>query len=47
MVLEFADVPSAQRARSAMHGRRFGGRTVVAVYLAEDKYAAGQYDHLG
>lgn len=42
--MEFADAGSAQKARNAMHGRRFAGRVVNAKYISEESYAAGQYD---
>lgn len=35
---------SAMRARNAMHGRKFGGRTVIATYLPEEKYIRGDFD---
>ncbi len=44
VVIEFMDVISAVKARNAMHGRKFGGRTVTAVFLPEDSYVAGRYD---
>ena len=44
VIIEFADVNASVKARNAMHGRKFGGRTVVAAFLAEDKYAIGQYE---
>ncbi|GFH05877.1 U2 snRNP auxiliary factor large subunit, partial [Haematococcus lacustris] len=37
VIIEYDDMASALRARNAMHGRKFGGRTVVATYLPEDK----------
>lgn len=44
VIIEFVDINAAVKARNAMHGRRFGGRTVVATYLQEDNYYRGQYD---
>ena len=44
VIIEFADVLSAVKARNAMHGRKFGGRTVTAVYLPEDSFAVGRFD---
>ena len=46
MILEFSDVSAAQGSRNSMHGRRFGGRTVMASYLSEANYVTGQYDVL-
>lgn len=44
VIIEYEDGGSAMRARNAMHGRKFGGRTVVATYLPEDKYLRGEFD---
>lgn len=44
VVIEFVDMNGAVKARNAMHGRRFAGRTVSAIFLPEEAYAAGQYD---
>jgi splicing factor U2AF subunit len=44
VIVEFADVAGAVKAQSILHGRRFGGRTVVATYLSEAQYAAGDLD---
>ncbi|CAD7696278.1 unnamed protein product [Ostreobium quekettii] len=44
VIIEFSDVNAAVKARNAMHGRKFGGRTVVAAFLLEEKFAAGQYE---
>ncbi|GFH06919.1 U2 snRNP auxiliary factor large subunit, partial [Haematococcus lacustris] len=44
VIIEYDDMASALRARNAMHGRKFGGRTVVATYLPEDKYLRGAFD---
>jgi len=44
VVLVYADAAGAGAAHQALHGRRFGGRTVRAVYLAEEAYARGAYD---
>jgi hypothetical protein len=32
------------RARNAMNGRKFGGRTVIGTFLSEDNYIRGQFD---
>ena len=44
VVIAFEDMNGAVKARNAMHGRRFAGRTVAANFLSEEAYAAGQYD---
>lgn len=36
-------MPAAAQARNAMHGRKFGGHTVIGTFLEDDKYAAGQF----
>lgn len=42
--LEYADVEGSTKAKMGMHGRKFGGNQVVAVFYPEDKFAAEQYD---
>lgn len=42
--MEFADVESAEKARNAMHGRRFAGRVVNARFISDDAYATARYD---
>ena len=42
--LEYADIDGATKAKTALHGRKFGGNPVVAVCYAEDKFANGEYD---
>lgn len=44
VVIEYPDADSASKARMAMHNRRFAGRTVTAIYLNENSYAAGNLD---
>lgn len=44
VIMEFNDVSSAAKARTAMHGRRFAGRVVNATYLTEEAYFSGRYD---
>ena len=44
VIIEFADVSGAMGAQKTLHGRRFAGRSVVATYLSEAAYAAGQLD---
>eukprot|EP00798_Chlamydomonas_sp_ICE-L_P018171 gene18171-24603_t len=46
VVIEFADMMSAVKARGAMNGRKFGGRTVTAVFLPEESFAIGQFDDI-
>lgn len=43
VIIEYADVDGAVAARNAMNGRKFAGRTVVATFLPEDLYSAGQF----
>ena len=42
--LEYADVDGSTKAKTGMHGRKFGGNQVVAVFYPEDKFADGAYD---
>ncbi|KAL6908180.1 hypothetical protein ACP4OV_002350 [Aristida adscensionis] len=42
--LEYEDIDGAAKAKTALHGRKFGGNPVVAVCYAEDKFANGEYD---
>ncbi|KAL6654375.1 hypothetical protein ACP70R_007840 [Stipagrostis hirtigluma subsp. patula] len=42
--LEYADVDGSTRAKTGMHGRKFGGNQVVAVFYPENKFAAEEYD---
>lgn len=42
--VEYANTQSSAKARASLHGRKFGGNVVVAVYYPEDKFSAGQYD---
>ncbi|KAL3650447.1 hypothetical protein CASFOL_006850 [Castilleja foliolosa] len=42
--LEYADVEGATKARQGLHGRKFGGNDVVAVFYPEDKFSQGEYD---
>ena len=38
----FRDIPSAQRAHAAIHGRLFAGSTVQVTYVTEEEYGAIQ-----
>lgn len=42
--IEFAQKEDAINAQKVLHGRRFGGRSVVATYVQETDYAAGNLD---
>ncbi|KAL6654651.1 hypothetical protein ACP70R_008116 [Stipagrostis hirtigluma subsp. patula] len=42
--LEYGDIDGAAKAKTALHGRKFGGNPVVAVCYPEDKFANGDYD---
>ncbi|CAL5222289.1 g4628 [Coccomyxa viridis] len=44
VIVEFADDNGCTAAYRVLNGRRFGGRTVVATYLPEQSYQAGQFD---
>ncbi|EMS52811.1 Splicing factor U2af large subunit A [Triticum urartu] len=42
--LEYADIDGSTKAKVGMHGRKFGGNQVVAVFYPENKFADGDYD---
>ncbi|CAL5088845.1 unnamed protein product [Urochloa decumbens] len=42
--LEYANIDSAAKAKGMLHGRKFSGNPVVAVYYSEDKFANERYD---
>ena len=44
VIVEFTEVTSAVKARNAMHGRKFSGRTVTVDYIPEAAYSAGDLD---
>lgn len=44
VIIEFGDGNAAMTARHALHGRKFGGRTVVATMMGDDDYAAQRWD---
>ncbi|CAK9176625.1 unnamed protein product [Ilex paraguariensis] len=44
VVLEYADVESATKARTGLNGRKFGGKPVVAVFYPENEFSEGDYD---
>ncbi|PKA55307.1 Splicing factor U2af large subunit B [Apostasia shenzhenica] len=42
--LEYADTDGSMKARQGLHGRKFGGNQVVAIFYPENKFAQGEYD---
>ncbi|KAI5648719.1 hypothetical protein M9H77_34724 [Catharanthus roseus] len=42
--LEYADVDSSTKARQGLHGRKFGGNQVVAVFYPENKFSQRDYE---
>ena len=44
VIVEFTEVTSAVKARNALHGRKFSGRTVTVDYIPEAAYTAGDLD---
>ena len=44
VIIQFGDISSAARARQAMNGRKFAGRTVTGTFLSEEQFATGQFD---
>ncbi|CAL9086007.1 unnamed protein product [Musa textilis] len=42
--LEYADIDGSTKARQGLHGRKFGGNQVAAVFYPENKFALGEYD---
>lgn len=41
VIIEYADVNAALKAKQAMHGRKFGGHVVEGTFLQEADYLAG------
>ncbi|KFK40751.1 hypothetical protein AALP_AA2G036200 [Arabis alpina] len=41
---KYADVDGASKAKSGIHGRKFGRNQVVAMYYSENKYVQGNYE---
>mmetsp|Transcript_36686 Transcript_36686/g.92725 ORF Transcript_36686/g.92725 Transcript_36686/m.92725 type:complete len:83 (+) Transcript_36686:60-308(+) len=41
VIIKYTSSFDAGKAKAAMHGRRFGGKTVEAVYISEANYSAG------
>lgn len=44
VIIEFTEADGAVKARNALNGRRFAGRTVAATFVSPEDYAAGQLD---
>ncbi len=44
VVIEFDDPNAAAKALHVLHGRKFGGNVVNALYLTEESYRAGDFD---
>ena len=42
--MQYEDVASALRARAALHGREFAGKSVNVSFLDERKFASGQLE---
>lgn len=42
--VEYEDVPPAVKAKAALHGRKFGGRSVQVTFIDPEKFAAGQLE---
>ncbi|KMZ72825.1 Splicing factor U2af large subunit B [Zostera marina] len=42
--LEYEDISGSSKAKSALHGRKFGGSTVATFYYPEDKFSSGDYN---
>jgi splicing factor U2AF subunit len=41
--VEYSDTAGAAKAKSSLHGRKFGGNAVVAVYYSEEAFANRDY----
>jgi splicing factor U2AF subunit len=41
--VEYGDLQGAAKAKASLHGRKFGGNTVIATYYAEEKFMHGDY----
>jgi splicing factor U2AF 65 kDa subunit len=42
--LEYEDTDGASKARTCLHGRKFGGNQVIAVFYSENKFSQEEYD---
>ncbi|OAE26408.1 hypothetical protein AXG93_131s1180 [Marchantia polymorpha subsp. ruderalis] len=41
--VEYIDTQGSAKAKATLHGRRFGGHTVIATYYPEEKFTHGDY----
>jgi splicing factor U2AF subunit len=41
--IEYSDTLGSAKAKSSLHGRKFGGNVAVAVYYSEEAFANGDY----
>lgn len=41
--VEYSDTAGAAKAKASLHGRRFGGHSVVAVYYPAEKFSIEDY----
>lgn len=41
--VEYSDTAGAAKAKASLHGRRFGGLSVVAVYYPAEKFSIEDY----
>eukprot|EP00244_Chara_vulgaris_P012085 TRINITY_DN6254_c0_g1_i2.p1 TRINITY_DN6254_c0_g1~~TRINITY_DN6254_c0_g1_i2.p1 ORF type:complete len:149 (+),score=30.32 TRINITY_DN6254_c0_g1_i2:3-449(+) len=41
--VEYSDAAAAAKAKASLHGRKFGGNTVIATFYPEDKFSRGEY----
>ncbi|CAM6048654.1 unnamed protein product [Sphagnum compactum] len=41
--VEYGDLQGAAKAKASLHGRKFGGNTVIATYYSEEKFMHGDY----
>eukprot|EP00245_Coleochaete_scutata_P012905 TRINITY_DN508_c0_g4_i2.p1 TRINITY_DN508_c0_g4~~TRINITY_DN508_c0_g4_i2.p1 ORF type:complete len:397 (-),score=99.82 TRINITY_DN508_c0_g4_i2:626-1816(-) len=41
--VEYTDIAGSSKAKASLHGRKFGGNTVVATFYPEDKFACGEF----
>eukprot|EP00244_Chara_vulgaris_P012084 TRINITY_DN6254_c0_g1_i1.p1 TRINITY_DN6254_c0_g1~~TRINITY_DN6254_c0_g1_i1.p1 ORF type:complete len:177 (+),score=32.70 TRINITY_DN6254_c0_g1_i1:68-532(+) len=41
--VQYSDSGAAAKAKASLHGRKFGGNTVIATFYPEDKFSRGEY----
>ncbi|GBG62104.1 hypothetical protein CBR_g28575 [Chara braunii] len=41
--VEYSDTGAAMKAKASLHGRKFGGNTVIATFYPEDKFSRADY----